>query len=86
MWGNAFKQNPTEGLDPRDFGWQLVEGNFVAKWFEGPQLPSSDLLNTVEPEVDLNLSDGSSSCTLYDDDDLSDNSLWSSDSEEDEVE
>ena len=69
LWCAAGTTDPTRHLDPLNYGWQLVNGLFSPKWFEGECLPAAlfvaDDQSSVEEDV------------------IDDDEPWSEDSESD---
>ena len=41
MWKRAAEQDPTEGENPLNYGWELGEDGLQPEWFDGKQLPDS---------------------------------------------
>ena len=41
IWGNANLAQPAEGLNPEDYGWEIVNGAYRPVWYDGPPLPES---------------------------------------------
>jgi hypothetical protein len=88
MWGNADSTNPTDGLDPVNYGWKMENGCFVPDWFEGPLMPA-DLFHD-KPDVEEETADqqavGDAVVGAEYDDDSSTDSEWSDDSVESDTE
>ena len=57
LWHRADKQNPSDGLDPTQFGWKKDEKAFIPEWFEGSSVPMVLIQNTTNVAETVTCSD-----------------------------
>ena len=53
VWTNATSANPTRNLDPTDYGWKLIAGQYEIDWYDNDAIPST-LNTTLEEAVSQN--------------------------------
>ena len=74
-WSNADQPNPTEGMNPEEYGWYKVGNSFLPKWYEGSPLPAAE---------DLHVNDRNESSDEEDDEcTLESETQWTDSSDDD---
>ena len=82
MWGGADLADPSQDLNPMDYGWNDQNGYYIPDWFSGPTLP--DYLfyeGDVDGSTEDPQNDQSDLITESDFDDASSECSWTNDSE-----
>lgn len=78
MWGNAFRPDPTDGLNPEDYGWKCQDGIYQPVWYNGASIPDKifpEAAADVQEEADIE------EYANIDDQPSSDEEGWSSDTD-----
>lgn len=81
MWGNASQSDPTDGIDPKDYGWKCdEEGIYSPVWYDGPAIPDKIFPDT-DAEAVAEETDIEEYVYIYDQQ-SSDEECWNGDSED----
>ena len=80
IWGRANQKNPSQDLDPCEFGWKTDDsGKYAPLWSSGPVLPS--VMATTSSETDSENHEEALDQDMIDDHEPE----WSGDSSDDEI-